>query len=189
LSPTTPAPSGSSIAQLPQWLWATFEQVDIAPDQATGPVAGKKYNFISAACKSCPVNQPPATGSMIPTQVMRVVPVDSVAASNNTLYHTALMTLRPDNVWKNYQLVNAQWGASATPLGQPNQPKYLANTTLETYLQQPQGQHGCINCHGTFAGTTDLDFQLTNAYPQTSRALQRMSEIFKLPGVGAPRPK
>jgi len=71
-------------------------------------------------------------------------------------------------------------GASATPLGVPNQPKFLANTTLETYLQQPVEPNGCINCHGQFAGKTYLDFQLTNAYPRKPGLLLN---IFKLPGV------
>lgn len=175
-------------AQLPQWLWATFEHVDNAPDQATGPVAGKQYNFFSSSCAGCQINQPPGKDSMFPTQVMRVVPVNDVAVSNNALYQTALTTLRADNVWKNYGLVDAQWGATATPIGVPNQPKFLANTTEETYLQQPVNPHGCINCHG-FAGATDLDFQLTHAYPRSTAQRNVIENIFKLPGVGKPRPK
>src|SRR6185436_18227052 len=108
-------------AQLPQWLWATFEHLDNAPDKATGPVAGRKYNFFNTGCTGCPINVPPAKDSMVPTQVMRITPVNDVAASNNALYQTALGTLRPNNVWQNYQLVDAQWGASPTPIGVPNQ--------------------------------------------------------------------
>ena len=167
-------------AQLPQWLWATFEHVDNAPDFGTTPPATATFNFYNASCTTCPVNQPPAAGSQTPTQVMRVTPVDSVAAADNVTYQTALKTLRADNVWQNYMLVNAQWGASATPLGKPNQPEFLANTTLETYLQQPVEPNGCINCHGTFAGKTDLDFQLTHAYPRKPGGLL---DVFKLPGV------
>lgn len=183
-------------AQLPQWLWATFEHVDNAPDQATGPVSGQKYNFFSVSCAGCPLNQPPKTGSRFPTQVVRVIPVNNVAASNNGLYQMALISLRADNVWQNYQLVDAQWGATAKPIGVPNQPKFLANTTLETYLQQPTEPHGCINCHGKYAGTTDLDFQLTNAYPAAgagarktataAKARRPLTEVFKLPGVSTP---
>jgi hypothetical protein len=178
-------------AQFPQWLWATFEHVDNAPD-VSGPVPDKKYNFFSASCAGCPLNKPPGKGSMFPTQVVRMIPVNNVAASDNTLYKAALVTLRPDNVWQNYQLVDAQWGASAAPLGVPNQPKFLANTTLETYLQQPVNPNGCINCHGTFAPTTDLDFQLTNAYPAAGAGLgaarkrRPIAEVFKLPGVAEP---
>lgn len=175
-------------AQLPQWLWATFEHVNNAPDQKTGPVAGNRYNFFNPSCPSCPVNQPPAKGSQLPTQVMRVVPINNVAASNNALYQAALITLRPDNVWQNYALVDAQWGASATPIGVPNQPKFLANTTQETYLQEQVEPHGCINCHG-FAAKTDLDFQLTHAYPRPPSQKAMLKKIFGVPGVGTPRPK
>jgi hypothetical protein len=171
-------------AQLPQWMWATFEQVDNAPDQATGPVSGKKYNFFDAQCAGCPLNQPPAKGSHTPTQVVRVTPVDSVAASKNALYQPALKSLRSDNVWQYYMLVNAQWSASREHLGVPNEPKFLANSTLETYLQQPVQPNGCINCHGTYAASTDLDFQLTNAYP---RDPSRVIELLKVPGVILPK--
>lgn len=177
----------SKTAQLPQWMWATFEHVDNVPDQ-NGRIAGKRYNFFNSNCPSCPVNQPPATGSMTPTQVVRVVPVNNVAASNNALYQAALRTLRADNVWQYYQLVDAQWGASPTPIGEPNQPKFLANTTQETYLQEQREPHGCINCHG-FAKATDLDFQLTHAYPRPPSHKKLHESIFKVPGVATPRPK
>ena len=171
-------------AQLPQWLWATFEQVDNAPDQATGPVPGKQYNFFSAQCDGCPINTPPAKGSNVPTQVVRLTSVSSDAVSKNNVYQPALKTLRPDNVWQYYMLVDAQWSTSREHLGVPQQPPFLANTTLETYLQQPVQPNGCINCHGTYAATTDLDFQLTNAYP---RDPSRIIELLKVPGVILPK--
>ena len=135
---------------------------------------------------------PPGAGDQTPTQVVRVVPVDSAAAGTNSLYQAALHGLRPDNVWQYYELVDAQWGATATPLGVPNQPKYLANTTLETYLQETSDPekdkfHGCINCHGAFAGSTDLDFQLTNAYPRSSLLSAVHGGVAAVPGVAGPR--
>lgn len=151
-------------AQLPQWMWATFEQVDNAPDQTTGPVSGKKYNFFSADCAGCPLNTPPSkTNPTFPTQVVRVTPVSSDAP--NATFQQALASLRADNVWQYYQLVNAQWAATRDHIGVPSQPAFLANTTQETYLQQPVEPNGCINCHGKFAGDKDLDFQLFKAYP------------------------
>jgi len=66
----------------------------------------------------------------------------------------------------------------------PNQPKFLANTTLETYLQQQVQPDGCINCHGMYAAATDLDFQLTNAYPRKSNVRAR---IMAMPGVAMPK--
>ena len=68
----------------------------------------------------------------------------------------------------------------------PKQPKYLANTTLETYLQEASDPekdkfHGCISCHGAFAGSTDLDFQLTNAYPRSSLLSAVHGGVAKVP--------
>ena len=169
--------------QLPQWMWATFEQVDNAPDQAALPTPpGKTYNFYGN-CPNCPVNTPPATGSTTPTQVVRVTPVSSDAASDNTIFTAALVSLRGDNVWQNYMLVDAQWGANSTLPPTPNQPNFLANTTLETYLQTPTPPHGCINCHA-FAVATDLDFQLTHAYPRNNKVIR---ELLKVPGVAHTR--
>jgi hypothetical protein len=174
-------------AQLPQWLWATFEHVDNAPDQSTGPVAGRQYNFFDTKCgANCPpVNTPPAKGSQKPTQVVRVVPVDSVAASKNAVFQPALKTLRADNVWQYYMLVNAQWAGTRENIGAPTQPKFLANTTLETYMQAQTQPYGCINCHGMYAAPTDFDFQLTNAYPRPPRP--RIIELLKVPGVILPK--
>jgi hypothetical protein len=156
--------------QLPQWNWATFEHVDNAPDQS-GPEPGKPYNFFSSQCAGCPLNTPPSKEHPnMPTQVVRLIPVSSVAP--NTIFQTALKTLRPDNVWQYYELVDSQWAGTRENLGVPSQPKYLANTTQETYLQgavnNPKAPHGCINCHGTFAAEKDLDFQLYKAYPHSS---------------------
>ena len=164
---------------LPQWMWATFEHVDNAPDAQGGPVSGKQYNFFSSQCAGCPLNEPPsATNPDFPTQVVRVVPVDSVAAGANSLFQPALQALRADNVWQNYMLVNAQWADNRDPVGTPTQPKFLANTTMETYLQEPVDDpgspHGCINCHGKFAAQKDLDFQLYKAYPQPANLAQEI---------------
>jgi hypothetical protein len=148
--------------QLPQWMWATFEHVKNAPTQGETPTG--KYNFFNVNCKNCTQNSPPSTTTdNTPTQVLRVVPINSNADSANSTFQAALKTLRVGNVWANYQLVDAQWGESATPLGEPNQPDFLANTTIETYLQTSTPPNGCINCHGTMAGDTDLDFQLLKA--------------------------
>ena len=164
-------------AQLPQWMWATFEHVNNAPDLVNGvpaPTTGVQYNFYNPACTACPINTPPSKQKPgAPTQVARVVPVDSTAALKNGAFQTALQALRSDNVWQNYMLVNAQWGASPSPIGTPNQPSFLANTTMETYLKHPvvdkKAPHGCINCHGGYAGNTDLDFQISDAYPRPKK--------------------
>lgn len=171
-------------AQLPQWYWATFEHVNNAPDQKTGPVSGVQYNFYSTQCAGCPLNTPPSpTNPNMPTQVVRVVPVSTT--SPNSTYQAALTRLRADNVWQNYMLVDAMWALTRTNIGVPDQPKFLANTTMESYLQQPVNDpgspHGCINCHGAYAGNRDLDFQLFKAYPHSSNLSRQI-----LDGVGRP---
>ena len=161
--------------QFQQWAWATFEHVANAPDKA---VTEGHYNFYNPACSAtqCPLNTYPSpTG---PTQVVRLVPVDSTATGSNATFQAALKSLRDDNVWQNYMLVDSQWGplTPELPLGKPQQPLFLANATMETYLQAPEparAPHGCINCHGEFAQTDgrtdDLDFQISKAFPHTKK--------------------
>jgi hypothetical protein len=125
----------------------------------------------------------------MPSQVVRVTPVSNDAVPKNGFYQAALKTLRPDNVWQNYMLVDAQWAGTRAKIGVPLQPLYLANTTLETYMQQQpppasMQQHGCINCHGMYAASTDLDFQLTNAYPRNPG---RFIDLLKVPGAILPK--
>lgn len=123
-------------AQVPAMAVGDIEQMNNAPDQTTGPVNDTIYNFFSRDCAGYKFNQPPSKEHPnFPTQVVRVTPIGNEAIGANNLYQAALRTLRPDNVWQYYVLVDAQWGASAKPLGVPNQPKWLANTTLKTYLQ------------------------------------------------------
>ena len=74
--------------------------------------------------------------------------------------------LLQDSVWANYELVSTQWPSQGSdrdsddfenyclpvnpvdPSGVPI-PSFLANTTLETYIQgtTPQASSSCINCH------------------------------------------
>lgn len=167
-------------AQLPQWSWATFEHVNNAPDKQTGPVPGTKYNFFNSQCTTCPINTPPPpTNPTTPTQVVRLIPVGRDAP--NDVFQTALQTLRADNVWQNYMLVDVMWAGTRLHIGVPQQPPFLANTTLETYLQGPSSPtannpHGCINCHGKYAADKDLDFQLFKAYPHSSNVGRQILE-------------
>ena len=114
---------------------------DIRADEQrarSGDRAGERHHlqFLQPRLRRLQFNQPPSKEHPnFPTQVVRVTPIGNEAIGANNLYQAALRTLRPDNVWQYYVLVDAQWGASAKPLGVPNQPKWLANTTLETYLQ------------------------------------------------------
>jgi hypothetical protein len=171
-------------AELPQWTWATFEQVDNAPTD--GHVGPQKYNFYDPQSKT-PPNTPPKPGSMEPTQVVRVTPLNLDAETKNETFQTALKGLRSDNVWQYYMLVDAQWAGLPTPVGKPQQPQYLANTTLETYLQGPTVEarypRGCLNCHAKVAAK-DFDFQIAGA--QAPKENLRHPELLGGTPIGRP---
>ena len=117
------------------------------------------------------------------SQVMRVDEIPDFAhASADEQNKTALGLLRgvsDQSVWQYYELISTQWptdpgpgncNASATdPLGNPA-PQFLANTTLETYIQgmTPNVSSSCIECHGNAAMTTgaasDFTYVLQRAH-------------------------
>ncbi len=156
----------------PRYTWSTFEHVDNAPTQAEiddGSAAKKKWNFYNPASNAKP-NQPQKNPPYTtPTQVVRVVPINGNPVPANASFRAAMKALRADNVWQNYVLVATQWGGPDFDSG-PTQPKFLANTTMETYLQEPiddpNSPHGCINCHSAFGASKDGDFQLFKAFPK-----------------------
>lgn len=168
---------GHKVNSAPQWVWSTFEQVDNVPTAAAVKSGTLKahYNYYDPACKTCVVNEAPPR-PWIPNQTTtpasQVVRVDTLPdfahVSADEQNKTALGLLRGVNeksVWQYYELVSTQWptdpgpgncNASATdPLGNPA-PQFLANTTLETYIQgtTPNVSSSCIECHGNAAMTT-----------------------------------
>ena len=142
----------------PQWVWATFEHVDNAPDweAATGLKPWKdSYSFFDP--DKCPVvdHKPSCDYNTLPTrpwdpeipgqaqtQVIRTGSISPLAAQVNDEFQIALA----GTVWENYMIINAQWptrlGSSggipvinpAYPYGSP-EPTFLANSTMETFIQ------------------------------------------------------
>lgn len=154
-------------ANEPQWIWSTFEHVDNAPTQGQKPQLAA-YNFYDSSCKDCQVNEPPprpwnpGTPYTKPTQIMRVIPITAEAKRLNDSFHKALAAVTPDSVWLNYELVSTQWptdaGSKIDPTGVPA-PSFLANATLESYIQGhvKQTSSSCMACHNN-ATTTSGDF-------------------------------
>jgi hypothetical protein len=154
-----------------QFLWATFEHIDNAPDpsQAGSPapaVSGTPgpwtyYNPQSTAPPNVQPGVPcPAPGCQpysVPVQVLRIaaIPGQAVAA---TAAFNALLGNNP-SVFRNYELVNVQWPSASVavkpgarrplpnggsvPALRSTIPPQVANTTLETYFQD----HSCLFCH------------------------------------------
>ncbi len=151
----------------PQWAWSTFEHVDNAPTQGEKP-SKENYNYYQVDCDDCTaINTPPdrpwdpAIPYTKPSQIERVIPIDSATKALNKRYHDALAQAVPDSVWVNYELVSTQWPTDANSITDPTgapAPAFLANTTLETYIQGNvrQTSSSCIQCHNNATETNGL---------------------------------
>jgi hypothetical protein len=164
----------------PQWIWATFEQVDnLSVDQVAHP--GLQASFNNANCPICvtdlqPAQKPDKTYPRIPVQASRTIPIpaDKVALNNQA----STVLAGQNSVWQYYQLIDTQWPTDPTanpasqlgglpnavtnkPGGNPT-PVFLTNITMETYFQsgnqsacnQIEGGGGIPNCPPPYATVT-----------------------------------
>jgi hypothetical protein len=171
-----------NISKFDQFLvWSTFEHVSNAPDKGNEK-AGGPWSFYNSQ-SSNPVNTPPPhvssdggnfrwnatqpyAGLYYPqygTQVVREKPIFDVTEQVNKKWQAKLA----NTVWANYKLVGTQWQINTRGETETPAPAYLANTTMETYMQ---GNASCIGCHSgasisfspkakdTVTITTDLSF-------------------------------
>jgi hypothetical protein len=160
-------------ASAPQWVWSTFEQVDNVELGQNAP-AGLKPSFFHPDCKDCKINQPPPkpwnpSVKTTPSQVTRVIPIDDATKQLNTQWQGFLSGVNKNSVWQYYELVSTQWPTQPVPSPAPSPydphpmgapaPQFLANTTIETYIQGrvPITSSSCIMCHNN-ATTTNASF-------------------------------
>src|SRR5580692_8133759 len=137
----------------PQWIWATFEQVDnLDVDQVAHPKLQASFN--NAGCQICTTDVEPQQNAQkayprIPVQVSRTIPIPADKVALNAQAAAALARL--GSVWQYYQLIDTQWPTRPqTPPADPNgglpdaianksggnpTPVYLTNVTMETYFQ------------------------------------------------------
>lgn len=170
-----------------QWLWSTFEHVDNVPteeDVKSGNLKAK-YNYYNPKCdaKTCPANAIPPRPwnptriSAFHSQIVRNnlfnLPIYAAsAADRNTDAQKLLAGVNPNSVWQNYELISTMWPTNpgncaavpGDPLGTPA-PTFMANTTLETYLQstspQPNVSSQCIECHNNATMTVPVPSDFT----------------------------
>ncbi|TYL98427.1 hypothetical protein FXB40_05655 [Bradyrhizobium rifense] len=138
----------------PQWIWATFEQIDnLDVDQVAHP--NLHPSFFDPGCPLCTVNVQPQTDPntrlypRTPVQASRTIPIPADKVALNREAQAVLAKL--GSVWQYYQLVDTQWptapsskpsawnsglsqAVSNKPGGQPT-PVFLTNITMETYFQ------------------------------------------------------
>jgi hypothetical protein len=166
----------------PQWIWSTFEHIDNAPTQ-NSQIERSHYNFFNSNCleTDCEINQPPPRPwnpnliSQIHSQVVRVIPIDESTQKLNHQFQELFSKFDPNSVWQYYQLVGTQWPTVTNdptkPLGDPA-PQFLANTTMETYIQGkiPNVSSSCMQCHNNATTTTgafsDYTYLLEQAKPK-----------------------
>jgi hypothetical protein len=144
-------------------IWGTFAQVDNAPVQPAGPVAGKTYTFFNPQCAGCPLN----SQNTKPTQVVQMFPDDSLADKVNKEAQGIIVQYNqqnnvPKSPWQYYKLIDAQWSPKPVdlkttpplklplPEGTPSTDT-LMNAVLETFMQQKGTS--CLQCHSMYAGT------------------------------------
>ncbi len=149
----------------PQWVWSTFEHVDNAP--LAGNTLSPHYNFNDAMPANNPPNcgasggtcnlvpsgtWDPNTGVKTPVQVVRLSDVTSTAKAENTNFTAALKAVNAKSVFANYNLIGTQFPTDITSASDPSgvpRPLFLANSTMETYLQgkAPRVSSDCAGCH------------------------------------------
>jgi hypothetical protein len=131
----------------PQWVWATFEHKDNAPDEKDAKTATGHFSFFNPECTDCKLNEKQGDKPKFATQVARYTPIRQDAINANTKWQGLLK----NTVWKNYELITTQWpndpNNQGDPQGDPT-PNLSANTTMETYIQSFSS---CMACHSTAA--------------------------------------
>jgi hypothetical protein len=162
----------------PQWIWATFEQVDnLEVDQVAH--RDLRPSFSDPGCPLCTVNVQPQPDPRTrlyprtPVQASRTIPIPADKAALNREAQAVLAKL--GSVWQYYQLIDTQWptvpsskpsawnsglsqAVSNKPGGQPT-PVFLTNITMETYFQsgsqpacnQEEGVPNNVNCPSDYA--------------------------------------
>lgn len=157
----------------PEFIWATFEQVDNAPSCTQTPSAINDStrnawslytaNLPCASGSQCNARPDSLNASFKPTPVCRVVPFgDRDTTSENarnirTLNASVQRQLPANSILRSYRMIGGQWtnpgglparfGAGTNIFGS----RLLANLTMESFLQ-PTGLPGdtgktCFGCH------------------------------------------
>lgn len=165
----------------PQWIWATFEQVDNAPD-AGAAATGGSWSYFNAACSGdwcTPNTSPVASGQPFgtPNQITRLSPIRPATAASNATWQAKLS----GTPFAYYQLISPQWPSDPNDPGNPQgtpTPGTVANTVLESYIQPTSS---CMDCHSTARtpnGATKTNYSFIFLFAQPSSS----------PSVGASQP-
>ncbi len=118
---TIPLADGGTLKKVPQWIWATFEQVDNLKDVDQLNLKSTLFQCESEDSRNCnqttdvkypylwkeeaPYAVTTGEKEQTPTQVKRIAPILSTANTLNPKWQNKL----EKSVWKYYQLIGSQW--------------------------------------------------------------------------------
>jgi hypothetical protein len=197
--PVTVGLVGLHVLQFPsatsfyQGFWATFAQIDNAPNYSQTS-STRNWSFYNPSCTTsqCPINTPTASG--VPTQVVNAGAVPTEIPPINAYMQNLIATFAPQSPGQFYQLLNVQWPNSAVPIGKPGQTAPLPNGTpntaaltnpvLETFMQT--NTKSCLGCHTGAAvpGQNNLassySFLMGHAQTPTAKSLKQIVRQAKL---------
>src|SRR5579864_4189692 len=139
----------------PQWVWATFEQVDNAP---SAPAVGNYSYYNDPKCTFSPAcaNQPPTpllggkwdgdpTKKYKPVQVIRATPIPSDKSDPRTginpVFQKLLRNSSPQSVWQYYELVNTQWPQFPGTVAKPTECYHNPNNFFDPINFACSGPH------------------------------------------------
>jgi hypothetical protein len=160
-----------------QFIWATFEHIDNAPNQtevASGKLPRSSYTYYDPKCDpktdyyQCTANANPVTykGARkpnplnAPIQVVRTTDIPTRANDNvvglNEYVWNQIRAANPDSVFLNYQLVNVLWSNQNTPIQVGARTPLIAAQMSPGPSQEPVSNTTmetyvqsltCITCH------------------------------------------
>jgi len=168
----------------PQWIWATFEQVDNLETDPLKEVDGRpiKPSFYDPACPTCPVNLIPDTNQkIIKNQIQRVLPILPATQELNT--EVSKLLADKGSFMQYYQLIGTQWptdpssppytGSLSAPDALPQAvvnksggkpfPAYLTNMIMETYFQGGTSIADSLTAYNLYLGNEPAYFQVQGA--------------------------
>jgi hypothetical protein len=130
----------------PQWIWATFEQVDNVGAHGSG-VSASYYNPKCSGQYCTPNTSPIKSGQPFgtPNQLTRLTSLLPATQSINTKWRQQLI----GTPFQFYQLISPQWPSDPNDPGNPQgtpTPGTVANVTMESYIQPTSS---CMDCHST----------------------------------------
>lgn len=155
-----PSAASASIGTSSGWSLAN-------PPASTDPQCGSSQNPPVANCANTAYYNPPPGSEVDPaqprTQVCRFFPCGNGNQSDLASLNKAIRAKLTGNLWSRYFLVGTLWGQAPPnpdpPSDNPAEPPAgsvdLANTTMETYVQDTKN---CFFCHRNGPAGTNVDF-------------------------------